>query len=98
MVSTKDRKYEVILDRCAVIDAATAVFRLIRLGDYLSELARFDQRLDFKARYSESRSLKNSKYRPKASSAAYSLAFCAACLWMRARVSGLLIRVANFSR
>ena len=29
MVSTKDRKYEVILDRCAVIDAATAVFRLL---------------------------------------------------------------------
>ena len=28
MVSTKDRKYEVILDICAVIDAATAVFRL----------------------------------------------------------------------
>ena len=27
MVSTKSRKYEVILDRCAVIDAATAVFR-----------------------------------------------------------------------
>ena len=29
MVSTKDQKDEVILDRCAVIDAATAVFRFI---------------------------------------------------------------------
>ena len=27
MVSTKNQKDEVILDRCAVIDAATAVFR-----------------------------------------------------------------------